>query len=327
MYWRSRASQARSAGYSGAEARRRASVRRGNRRPPRRRKRRAAGVGRERTVRPGGANRDRRKTVDMNGMRRPPTRAGPTGGRSTRGSPRSASPEFLRVPPAEAVAAFRAKGRRVGFDCRDTDAAQHARSFTVAKAMRMDILEDVRAAVDEAIAEGLAFEAFQERLEPTLRRKGRWGRRAMTDPRTGETRLVRPGSPRRLRIVFDTDRRTACARRSGQWASTLTPSLSHAWERGIVPAVSTRLAPARSPVPSGRGGFFFAPPARSGPPSPPRGEGRGEGGSGRIALSGRPVAARSSGSPTTTSRSTATSPPIRRPTGRRPGRGPTPAPA
>ena len=104
-----------------------------------------------------------------------------TGGRSTRDSPRSASPEFLRVPPAEAVAAFCAKGLHVGFDWRDTDAALHARSFTVVK----------------AIAEGVTFEAFQERLEPTLHKKGWLGRQAMTDPVTGETRLVQLGSPRR----------------------------------------------------------------------------------------------------------------------------------
>ena len=126
-----------------------------------------------------------------------------------------AAPEWLAVPPEEAIRRFRAKGYHVGFDWRDTDAAHHLRSFTVAKAMRLDILHDIREAVDAAIAEGATFREFRARLEPTLVRKGWWGRREVLDPVTGETRLVQLGSPRRLRIIFDTNLRMAGAR--GRW--------------------------------------------------------------------------------------------------------------
>ena len=126
-----------------------------------------------------------------------------------------ADPVFDPLPPDEAVAAFRAKGFHVGYDWRDTDAAQHTRSFTVAKAMRLDILQDIRGAVDEAIAEGATFEAFAARLEPLLREKGWWGRQMMTDPETGETREVQLGSVRRLRTIFDTNIRMAYA--GGRW--------------------------------------------------------------------------------------------------------------
>lgn len=126
-----------------------------------------------------------------------------------------AAPEWLPVPPAEAITRFRAKGHHVGFDWRDTDAAYHLRSFTVAKAMRLDILHDIREAVDAALAEGITFERFRSRLEPTLVRKGWWGRREMVDPLTGERRLVQLGSPRRLRTIFDTNLRFALAR--GRW--------------------------------------------------------------------------------------------------------------
>ena len=78
-------------------------------------------------------------------------------------------PEILDLPPEEAVAHFRAKGFHVGFDWRDTDASTHVRSFTVAKAMKLDILEDIQRAMDAAIAEGRTFEWFQDNLEPTLR--------------------------------------------------------------------------------------------------------------------------------------------------------------
>lgn len=72
--------------------------------------------------------------------------------------------------------------------------------FTAAKAMRLDILEDIRAAVDRAIADGWTFAEFQRRLEPLLRRKGWWGRRKEVDPRTGRRRTVPLGSARRLRV-------------------------------------------------------------------------------------------------------------------------------
>ena len=124
-------------------------------------------------------------------------------------------PEFMNVPPAEAVRNSRAKGYHVGFDWRDTAAAEHVRSFTVAKATRLDILEDIRGAVDRALAEGTTFRQFQTELEPLLRAKGWWGRESVIDPVTGQARVVQLGSVRRLRIIFDTNLRTSYAR--GRW--------------------------------------------------------------------------------------------------------------
>ena len=126
-----------------------------------------------------------------------------------------AAPDIRDVAPEEAIRHFRAKGFHIGFDWRDTAAATHLRSFTVAKAMEIDLLEDIRAAVDRALADGTTFEAFQAELEPILRRRGWWGRRRMRDPLTGEERRVQLGSPRRLRTIFDTNIRTAYAR--GRW--------------------------------------------------------------------------------------------------------------
>lgn len=125
------------------------------------------------------------------------------------------APELLSVPPVEAIRHFRAKDYDFGFDWRDIDAATHARAFTVAKAMRKDILEDIREAVDEALVEGLTFRQFQQNLEPKLRAKGWWGRREMVDPITGETRLAQLGSPRRLRTIYDTNLRMS--RAYGRW--------------------------------------------------------------------------------------------------------------
>ena len=140
-------------------------------------------------------------------------------------------PEILNVPPEEAVREFKAKGYHVGFDWRDTAAAEHLRSFTVAKAMRLDILQDIRGAVDRALAAGTTFETFHDELEPLLRRKGWWGRQRMTDPVTGESRIVQLGSPRRLRIIFDTNLRMSYAR--GRWERIERLAEARPWLRYV----------------------------------------------------------------------------------------------
>jgi SPP1 gp7 family putative phage head morphogenesis protein len=123
--------------------------------------------------------------------------------------------ELKPLPPEEAVRFFERKYDLRGFDWRDVWQHEHAAAFTVAKAMRMDILADIRAATLAAIRDGTTFRDFQQQLEPLLRSKGWWGRQRMTDPATGETRIVQLGSPRRLRTIFDTNLRTAHA--AGRW--------------------------------------------------------------------------------------------------------------
>ncbi|MDE2696196.1 MAG: phage minor head protein, partial [Chloroflexota bacterium] len=150
-------------------------------------------------------------------------------------------PELLSVPPVEAVDHFRAKGFHVGFDWRDTAAAQHLVSFTVAKAMRLDILQTIRSEVDRALAEGITFEEFSNGLEPRLRELGWWGRQRMTDPATGATRAVQLGSPRRLRIIFDTNLRMALAR--GRWERIERLAEARPWLR-YVATLDERTRPA-----------------------------------------------------------------------------------
>ena len=122
---------------------------------------------------------------------------------------------FTGRPPKEALDWFRAKGVKPSFDYTDVWREEHATAFTVAKATQADILTDIRAGVDRALAEGRTFRDFAKDLTPTLQEKGWWGKKEMTDPLTGKKRVVQLGSPRRLKTIYQTNMRTA--RSAGQW--------------------------------------------------------------------------------------------------------------
>ena len=123
--------------------------------------------------------------------------------------------DLVALPPEEAIEYFRQKGFAIGFDHRDVWQAQHQASFTVAKVMQLDILQDIHAEIDRALVAGTTMREFQQRLMPTLQDKGWWGRKVMRDPLTGEDKDVQLGSPRRLKTIYDTNLRTAHS--EGQW--------------------------------------------------------------------------------------------------------------
>lgn len=117
------------------------------------------------------------------------------------------------LPPDKAIESFEAKGYAVSWDWRDTWKEAHAKAFTVAKGMKIDILSDIRGAVGKALKEGQSFGQFKKELAPVLKAKGWWGKVPVDmvphDPETpppdeasGEVWL---GSPWRLQTIFRTN--------------------------------------------------------------------------------------------------------------------------
>ncbi|MHB1371451.1 MAG: phage head morphogenesis protein, partial [Pseudomonadaceae bacterium] len=82
-------------------------------------------------------------------------------------------------------------------------------AFTVAKATRLDILQDIREAVEKAITEGKTLAWFAKELTPVLQAKGWWGRQEHVDAETGEVTQVQLGSPWRLQTIYRTNLQTA----------------------------------------------------------------------------------------------------------------------
>ena len=91
--------------------------------------------------------------------------------------------------------------------------------------MRLDILEAIYQAVMDAGAEGQTLRQFQKSLTPILQKKGWWGVKPLLDPVTGDMVEARLGSPRRLRVIYDTNMRTA--RAAGQWGRIQRGKRSH----------------------------------------------------------------------------------------------------
>ena len=114
------------------------------------------------------------------------------------------------LPPRRAIEYFKSKGHEISWNWWETWQAAHARSFTVAKAARLDILADIRSEVQRALDEGITAREFAAALEPRLKAKGWWGRQVVVDP-AGGAEMVRLGSPHRLKTIYRTNLRVARA--------------------------------------------------------------------------------------------------------------------
>jgi hypothetical protein len=144
-------------------------------------------------------------------------------------------PEFI---PKEAVAYIKNKSLLPGFSYKDVWNEEHAKSFTVAKAMQLDVLSDLRNAVTAAIESGQSFNTFKKNITPLLRQKGWWGKKEMTDPLTGKTVNAQLGSDRRLKTIYSVNMRSAYQR--GQWERAMASDLHPYLMYRIGPSVNHR---------------------------------------------------------------------------------------
>ena len=124
-----------------------------------------------------------------------------------------------KLIPKQALDYIKNKKLRPAFSYKDVWNEEHATAFTVAKAMQLDVLSDIKGAVEKAIEKGTTFEQFKKELKPTLMQKGWWGKKDMTDPLTGETITAQLGSDRRLKTIYSTNLRSAYQK--GQYDRTM----------------------------------------------------------------------------------------------------------
>jgi hypothetical protein len=140
--------------------------------------------------------------------------------------------------PKAALDYIKNKELKVGFSYKDVWNEEHATSFTVAKAMQMDVLADMHKAVIQAVGNGQSFDSFKKSIKPTLQQKGWWGRKEMTDPLTGHTVDAQLGSDRRLKTIYDVNMRSAYQK--GQYDRTMASDLHPYFMYRIGPSVKHR---------------------------------------------------------------------------------------
>lgn len=116
----------------------------------------------------------------------------------------------------EVTSYFDGKTLKPAFSWLDVFNQEHAYSFTVAKAVELELLTSFRNVTSTAITGGYGFDAWRKDMAAELQRLGWYGPRMVSDP-TGvdPDRMVDFSSDRRLRTIFWSNMNSA--RAAGQW--------------------------------------------------------------------------------------------------------------
>lgn len=108
----------------------------------------------------------------------------------------------LGLPPRDAVAYLESKGIRPSRHWYDIWQEAQAKSVTVSGMTRLDLLEDVKKGLVDAVKNGKTGKMFIDDLVPILRAKGWTGKRQSINPKTGEVTEKGPDLPARLSLIF-----------------------------------------------------------------------------------------------------------------------------
>lgn len=146
----------------------------------------------------------------------------------------------LKMKPERIIEFLRHKDYKIAWAWQDTWQDAHARVKTVAKVTRLDILQDLYSALDQAIKEGQTSRWYCQQLEPVLKAKGWWGEIEDTNPDTGETETIQAGSPWRLDTIFRTNTSTLYS--AGRWESQIQDTSRPYWMYVAVRDLRTRPA-------------------------------------------------------------------------------------
>jgi SPP1 gp7 family putative phage head morphogenesis protein len=127
----------------------------------------------------------------------------------------------LGLKPEEGIKYFEAKGYKISWDYWEVWKWAHSQSFTIAKVMRLDILQDIRNELSKALNEGLTFEEFKRNLIPILKTNGWYGKLnpeemlklGLITKEKAESlepnKYYQLGSPYRLKTIYRTNLQTS----------------------------------------------------------------------------------------------------------------------
>ena len=117
---------------------------------------------------------------------------------------------MFRRTPEQAVNYLRSRQYKVSRGWREVLGEAHAHVFTVANVAKIDLLKDIKTALDGALTDGKTFRQFKNELGGVLENKGWDGKKQIADLKTGEI-LAERFPPHRLKTIYRTNLLSAYA--------------------------------------------------------------------------------------------------------------------
>lgn len=115
------------------------------------------------------------------------------------------------LSPEDAYNYLENKGLKISFKYYEIKKQAHDRAFTAAGIMKTDILNDLHEELKRAMKEGVNFNEFKSKLKELLTEKGWYGKKEITNPKTGETRTINIDASR-LKTIYTTNMQSAYAK-------------------------------------------------------------------------------------------------------------------
>lgn len=144
----------------------------------------------------------------------------------------------VQLAPADAIEYFKSKGYVIGFSAAEIEAEAHAKAFTVAGVLKLDILADIQNGLKPALNDGDTERDIERKLLPLLEQKGWIGKGLVADPETGELWGKRL-TPRRIGTIFSTNIQSSYA--AGRWKQQVANKTERPyWQRVAVMDLHTR---------------------------------------------------------------------------------------
>lgn len=152
--------------------------------------------------------------------------------------------EAFKLPPEDAIEFLKNKGLKITWSWKDIEKESNAKSFTVAKAMKTDILASIKDHLQKSLEQGWSFDKFKKTLAPEMQKKGWWGK--VPDelvPSDGSVnsagKIVQLGSAWRLKTIFATNVQSAMM--AGRYkAMSATTATRPYWQYLAIMDASTR---------------------------------------------------------------------------------------